>query len=177
MLEEMSIEQLVCNPMTLISNEWLLITAGNHERGYNTMTACWGHLGSIWGHGRGLSTAIVYIRPQRYTKQFVDGEKLYTLSFFSPQYKRDLAYLGSHSGRDEDKIAKTQLTPAFDKDYTYFSEAKLVLVCRKLYCAPLVEQGFIDKDIMNANYPNKDFHTMYIGEIVKALASPDFKTI
>lgn len=68
------------NPMTLISDEWMLITAGTQERGYNTMTACWGHMGAIWGHGEGLPTTIIYIRPQRYTKEFIDREEFYTLS-------------------------------------------------------------------------------------------------
>ena len=46
-LKKIDIKELTVNPMTLISDEWLLITAGNQERGYNTMTACWGHMGAI----------------------------------------------------------------------------------------------------------------------------------
>lgn len=168
-MKEIAIKDLTCNPFTLISNEWLLITAGNQENGFNTMTACWGHVGSIWGHGKGLPTATVYIRPQRYTKQFVDREEYYTISFFDTQYKKDLAYLGTHSGKDEDKLSHTSLTPAFSDNTTYFQEAKLVFICRKLYQAPLLEEGFVDKKVMEDNYPQKDFHTMYIGEIVKVL--------
>lgn len=163
------IKDLQINPVDMISKGWLLITAGNKEKGYNTMTACWGHIGAIWGHGRGLPTAMVYIRPQRYTKEFVDREEYYTLSFFSNDYKRQLAYLGSHSGRDEDKVAKVGLTPEFDMDTTYFNEADMVFICRKIYRAPLKEEGFLDKQIMEDNYPLKDFHDMYVGEIVKVL--------
>ena len=167
-MKEIDISAVSINPMTAIAKQWMLITAGTEEAGYNTMTASWGHLGSVWGHGGGLPTAAVYVRPQRYTKQFVDREPLFTLCFFEGK-KQALAYLGSHSGRDGDKVAAVGLTPAFGEGYTYFEEASLVLVCRKLYRAPLVEEGFLDKAIVEDCYPERDFHDLYIGEIVKVL--------
>ena len=170
-LKEIPVQELQMNPMTLIAKEWMLITAGNAERGYNTLTASWGHLGSIWGHGGGLPTSVVYIRPQRYTKEFVDREDYYTLSFFPEEYKKQLGYLGSHSGRDGDKVGKVGLTPVFDAGSTYFAEAKLVLVCRKLYRGSLKEEGFVDKGIIEDCYPNRDFHDFYVGEIVKVLVA------
>ncbi|MDY3974625.1 MAG: hypothetical protein SOY76_08385 [Veillonella caviae] len=169
MMKEVSVKELQLNPMTMISDDWLLITAGNEERGFNTMTASWGHLGALWAHNKGLPTAIVYVRPQRYTKEFVDREEYFTLSFFGKEYKRQLAYIGTHSGRDEDKVGKMELTPGFDMDTTYFEEADLVLICRKIYRAPIVEEGFIDKEIMEQTYPERDFHDMYVGEIQKVL--------
>lgn len=170
-LREIDVKELQLNPMTLIAKEWMLITAGNEERGYNTMTASWGHLGSIWGHGGGLPTSVVFIRPQRYTKEFVDREDTYTLTFFDESWKKALGYLGSHSGRDEDKVAKMGLTPVFDAGTTYFAEAKLVLVCRKLYRGSLTEEGFLDKEIVEDCYPNRDFHDFYVGQIVKVLVN------
>lgn len=171
--KEIPVEQLQMNPMTLIAREWMLVTAGNETRGYNTMTASWGHLGAIWGHSHGYPTSVIYVRPQRYTKEFVDREELYTLSFFSEDYKKALGYLGSHSGRDEDKVAKAGLTPVFEEDCTYFGEAKLVLVCRKLYCGTLQEECFFNPETVEENYPNRDFHDFYIGEIVKVLVRED----
>lgn len=170
-LREIDVKELQLNPMTLIAKEWMLITAGNEERGYNTMTASWGHLGSIWGHGGGLPTSVVFIRPQRYTKEFVDREDTYTLTFFDESWKKALGYLGSHSGRDEDKVAKMGLTPVFDAGTTYFAEAKLVLVCRKLYRGSLTEKGFLDQEIVEDCYPNRDFHDFYVGQIVKVLVN------
>ena len=167
--KEIPVDELNMNPMTLIAKEWMQITAGNETRGYNTMTASWGHLGAIWGHGGGLPTAVTYIRPQRYTKQFADREDYYTLTFFPAEYKKALGYLGSHSGRDGDKVAAAGLHPVFEGEYTWFEEASLVLVCRKLYRAPLLEEGFVDKAVVEDCYPNRDFHDMYIGEIVKVL--------
>ena len=170
-MKEIAVSELMLNPMTMIAKEWMLVTAGNEKHGYNTMTASWGHLGSIWGHGGGLPTAVVYLRPQRYTKEFVDREELFTISVFPEQYKKDLGYLGVVSGRDKDKVAATNLTPVFADDTTYFAQAKLVLICRKLYRGTLTEEGFIDKSILTDHYPNRDLHDMYIGEIVKVLVT------
>lgn len=166
--KEIPVQDLQLNPMTMIAKEWMLITAGS-ESGYNTMTASWGHLGSVWGHGGGMPTSVIFVRPQRYTKEFVDRESLYTLCFFPKEYKKQLGYLGSHSGRDGDKVAQAGLTPVFGDGYTYFKEASLVLVCRKLYRAPIVEEGFLDKVILEDAYPQRDFHDMYIGGIEKVL--------
>ncbi len=170
MMKEIAVSELQINPIYSIAKEWMLVTAGD-ENGYNTMTASWGHMGSIWGPGGGLPTAVIYLRPQRYTKEFVDREPLFTLSFFPEEHKKALAYLGSHSGRDGDKVAQVGLTPAFGEGYAYFNEAKLVLVCRKLYRASILPEGFVDKSIIDAWYPQRDFHDMYVGEIVKVLVS------
>ncbi len=170
-MKEISVKELLLNPMTMIGEEWMLITAGTPERGYNTMTASWGHLGSIWGHGGNSATSVVYVRPQRYTKEFVDREEYYSLCVFPAEYHKHLAYLGTHSGRDEDKVGKMGLTPVSDGNTTWFAEAKLVLICRKLYRAPIVEEGFLDREVLEANYPSRDFHDLYVGRIEKVLVS------
>ena len=167
-MKEVSFKELELNPSAMIGDEWMLITAGT-QKGFNTMTASWGQLGALWANGGGLPTSVVFIRPQRYTKEFVDREALYTLCVFPEEFKRKLAYLGSHSGRDEDKVGKVGLTPLFGDGYTYFAEAKLVLICRKLYRAPIIEEGFIDKSLIDSMYPKKDYHDMYVGEIIKTL--------
>ena len=171
-LREIDYQNLQFNPMTMIGQEWMLITAGNMVRGVNTMTAAWGHLGSIWdlpGRKSHLPTACIYVRPQRYTKEFVDREEFFTLSVFDDRWKKQLSYLGTASGRNENKIEKAGLTPVYEDDTTWFAEAKLVFVCRKLYQQEMWEECFVDQELVERNYPKRDFHTMYIGEIVKVL--------
>lgn len=170
-MKQIDISELKINPFDLIGKDWMLVTAGNEERGYNTMTASWGHLGSIWGHHGGSATAVIYVRPQRYTKEFVDREEYFTLCFFHEKYHKALGYLGSHSGRDCDKVAHVGMTPVFADGTTYFAEAKLVLICRKLYQAPLQEEFFLDKSVVEDCYPKRDFHDLYIGQIEKALVA------
>ncbi len=169
-LKAIDMKELKFNPMTLIGKEWMLVSAGN-EKSFNTMTAQWGHLGAIWNGD--MPTSVIYLRPQRYTRTFVDKENYYTLSFFDEAYKKDLMYLGTHSGRDEDKLAKASLTPVFSDDSVYFKEAKMVFVCRKVYRGKLHEESFVDQDILKKNYPEHDFHYVYIGEIVKAYVNED----
>ena len=168
-MREISVDRLQLDPVKMIAGGWMLITAGNEERGYNTMTASWGHLGSIWGHGGGLPTAVVYLRPQRYTKEFVDREELFTITVFPEEYRKALGYLGSHSGRDGDKVAAAGLTPVFEGEFTTFAEAKVTLVCRKLYRGTIEADGFVDRSIVAEHYPKADFHDFYIGQIIKVL--------
>lgn len=171
---EVKIEEQNFNPMTMIGGGWWLIGAGNEETEYNAMTASWGHLGAVWERpgGKahmGLPTAVVYVRPQRYTKELLDREDIFTLSVFDKSYRKALAYMGTHSGRDGDKITEAGLTPEFVDGTVCFAEAEMVFVCRKLYHAPLLEDGFVDLTLVENNYPKKDFHEMYVGEIIKVL--------
>ena len=168
-MKEISVQELQLNPMTLIAKQWMLVTAGDEKNGYNTMTASWGHLGSIWGHGGGLPTSVIFVRPQRYTKQFVDREPLYTLCFFPEEYRPQLAYLGSHSGRDEDKIAKSGLHVMEDNNTPYFEEADTVLICRKLYAQAMKPEYMLNDWVDEKWYPQKDYHVLYIAAIEKVL--------
>ena len=162
-MKETRPEELNINPFTLLGKDWLVLSAGN-EAAYNGMTVSWGHLGCLWSPNR--PTAIAYVRPQRYTKEFLDKQELFTLSLISD--KKALGYLGSHSGREGNKFANAGVKPLFTDGTVAVDGAKLVLVCRKLYQAPLQESGFVDKSIVSQDYANGDFHEMYVGEIIKA---------
>ena len=159
---EQDIKNFMCNPFTKIGSDWMLITAGNNNK-FNTMTASWGTLGIMWGK----NIAISFIRPQRYTKEFVDSNDTYSLCFFPEEYKKDLAYLGKVSGRDENKIEGCNLTPIFLDDTPCFEEANLILICKKLYHQEIKPECFIDSSLDSKWYENKDYHTMYFSEITK----------
>ena len=162
-MKEIKLQELNLNPFKLFGNDWLVLTAGN-ENGYNGMTVSWGHLGCLWSPNR--PTAAVYVRPTRYTKKFIDENELFTLSLIDD--RGALGYLGSHSGKDEDKFAATGLKPLFIDGTTAVDNARLIFVCRKLYTAPITEAGFIDKKIVTEDYEKGNFHEMYVGEIIKA---------
>lgn len=168
-MKEISWKELQCNPMSLIGDSWMLITAGSEAEGYNTMTASWGQLGSLWGEGKTRPVATVYIRPQRYTKQFVDRSERFTLSFMGDGCKKQTGYLGSVSGKDEDKLAKVGFRPLFLDGTTAIEGAELILVCRKLARMPLKEEHFTDASLVDFCYPERDFHDIYVGEIERVL--------
>jgi hypothetical protein len=50
-------------------------------------------------------------------------------------------------------------------DAPTFAEAELSLECRKIYFDDLNPAQFIDPTV-HENYPEKDFHRMYFGEII-----------
>ncbi len=164
-LTEIDVKKLDINPFAAIDDDWMLIAAGD-AASHNTMTASWGGLGVLWSQ----NVATCYIRQSRYTKEFVDKSDLFTLSFYDPaKYRKALGYLGRVSGRDEDKIAKAGLTALPVDGTVTFEEARLTLVCRKLYSAYLGPEGFEPGlGLDEANYPDKDYHTMYIGRIEHA---------
>ena len=139
------------NVFSLIGDKWMLITAGSRER-CNTMTAT------------------CYIRPQRYTKEFVDREEYFTLCFFGEEYRKALSLCGSKSGRDVDKVKECGFTvQAAECGAPYFDQAELVLVCRKRFAQPM-DPANIPQDVKEKWYPQQDYHTMYIGQIVEVLA-------
>lgn len=164
MLEKCDVKSLDQNVFSLIGEQWMLITAGTAER-CNTMTASWGGLGVLWGS----DVATCYIRPQRYTYEFVEGSDFFTLSFFGPEYRQALAICGSKSGRDVDKVKECGFTVCTGEGGApYFAEAELVLVCRKVYWQDMDPAHFLDPETDGKWYPEKDYHRMYIGRIVEA---------
>ena len=163
-MKKIDVKDLKQNVFSLIGDQWMLITAGTAEK-CNTMTASWGGLGVFWGS----PAATCYIRPQRYTKEFVDREEYFTLSFFDESYRPQLSLCGSKSGRDVDKVKECGFTvKTAECGAPYFEEASLVLVCRKRFAQPMDPQR-MPEDVKERWYPQKDYHTMYIGEIVEAL--------
>lgn len=161
--KEVDIKSIHFNPFSAIGTDWMLITAGDKEK-FNTMTASWGGVGVLWGK----NVATCYIRPQRYTKEFVDKNDTFTLSFFPDGYREALNICGTLSGRDCDKVKKAGLTPVFLDETPAFEEARLVLVCRKLYEDEIKPEHFLDSSADEKWYPKKDYHTMYIAEIIGA---------
>ena len=159
------LSQIDFNPYNQIGHDWMLISAGTEEKA-NTMTASWGGLGVLWG----ANVATIYVRESRYTKEFIDKSDYFTLSFLPEEYREALAYLGKVSGRDEDKMEKTGLHFDYKHGIPYIDEASQVLICKKMAAVPLSKEHFTNTHIMDKWYPDKDMHTMYIGEIVIALA-------
>lgn len=164
---EKNINELNINPFEMVGKQWMLITAGD-KNSCNTMTASWGGMGVMWYK----NVVNIVIRPQRYTKTFVDSQNTFSLSFFNEDYRKTLQYCGKVSGREEKrKIENTELTLCYDdeSETPFFHEASMVIICKKLFRTPFKEEDFIDKQILDKAYPDKDYHFLYFGEILKAL--------
>ena len=162
-MKEISVSELQDNMFDAIGKEWMLVTAGTQEK-FNMMTASWGGTGILWGK----PVAFIFIRPERYTYEFIEeGDKL-TLSFLGEEHKDVHKICGSKSGRDMDKVAASGLKPYVMEDGTIsYEQARLVLVCKKLYADMIQEDKFVDKLLINRWYGegHGNLHKMYILEI------------
>jgi len=161
-------EQINENAFRLIGKDWMLITAG--KRGdYNTMTASWGGLGILWHK----PVAFCFVRPNRHTYGFMERYDYYTLSVYPEEFRKTLEFCGAKSGRNVDKIKETGLVPVSGvTGAVYFEQARLVLECRKIYHHDIDPQRFLDPGI-HQNYPIKDYHRMYVGEVLNCLTKKE----
>ena len=159
MFKKVDLYELNLNPFQEINKNWTLISA-KADGVSNTMTASWGGWGILWGK----ETVTVYIRQSRYTKTFVDAQDYFTVSLFDG-YKKELGVLGTKSGRDGDKISEVGFHLVDVEGQPGFEEASYVFVCKKMYEADMPLSA-IPAEALKAYYPDDDYHTMYIAEIV-----------
>jgi flavin reductase (DIM6/NTAB) family NADH-FMN oxidoreductase RutF len=148
----------------LIGSDWMLVCAGEKEN-FNMMTASWGGIGWLWNK----PVAFVFIRPERYTHEFVEEHDRMSLSFFSESRRETLKFCGSKSGRDLDKCKETGLSAIeLESGAVTFEDARIVLDCRKLFKTSMDKACFIDKEILSRWYhdnPGGSLHDIYVVEI------------
>jgi len=155
--------------LKLIGKDWMLVTSGKREL-FNTMTASWGGIGWLWNR----PVAFVFIRPERYTHDFIEREGRLTLSFYDEAHRGILQYCGAKSGRDVDKVKETGLEPVeLESGAVTFGQARLTLDCRKLFKSPMTAANFVDKSILAKWYgdkPGMSLHDIYVVEVEQVYA-------
>lgn len=169
-MKEIQVYDIQDNVFKLIAKDWMLVSAGKPGMDvqgtlrYNTMTANWGGAGYLWHK----PVVYVFVRPERYTYDFMEREDTFTLSFFEESFRPALALLGKKSGREGDKITEAGLHPCFTPEMNpTFEEARMTLECRKLFQSSLKEEEFLDNALLSACYgPKGGLHKMYIAEIL-----------
>ena len=163
-LKEIPVAELQLNPMTLIARQWMLITAKDEKNGkVNAMTASWGCMGVLWNK----PVCVCFVRPQRHTFGLLERSERFSVAFLSEDYREALKLCGRTSGRDGDKLAEAGLSTTALDGVPAIAEARLVLVCRKLYADDLKKERFLDETLLS-NYPSDDFHRMYVSVIETA---------
>ena len=122
-MQELAIKDLTENFFEAIGKEWMLVTSGSKEK-FNTMTASWGGIGFLWNK----AVAFIFIRPERYTYEFIEKNDMLTLSFLGSGNRSIYNICGSKSGRDTDKIKESGLLPLTTPDGNVtFEQARLTL--------------------------------------------------
>ena len=165
---------LIINPHHLFDRQTLLLAAGNYSNGdFNEMTIGWGSIGTMWNK----PFVEVVVRPTRFTYGFMEDYEDFTVSAFPSEHKKALSYLGTRSGRDGNKLAETDLSAISSQKVKSpsFEQAELTIECRTMYSADFDPTRFIDPTI-EKNYPKKDYHRVYYGEIVAIFGTEKFSS-
>lgn len=153
----------------------VLITTKSEDK-VNSMTISWGTLGIEWNK----IIFTTFVRENRFTKMQLDKTGEFTVNIPYGEFdKKILSFCGTKSGYDIDKINELNLT-LVDSDCIStpgIKELPLTLECRVIYKQEQ-DKNQIEKDNIDRFYPenvdssfhgsNKDFHTAYYGEILKA---------
>ena len=150
-------------PFDLFHKDWALLTAGQIDD-HNSMTISWGELGTLWNK----NVATVYVKPCRYTYSFMEKNEFFVLSFFTEEYRDALSIMGSKSGRDINKDELSGLTPVNYEGVTIYKEAKMTIICKKIYYNDLILEN-IPADAIKHHYQSEAPHRMYIGEVIKII--------
>ena len=142
------------------NDKWALLCAGTKDY-FNAMTISWGGMGTLWSR----DVVTVYVKPVRYTWQYMEKNDYFTVSFYPEKYRHDLSIMGSKSGRDCDKVALTALTPKALANGVTFEQAEATIVCRKIYWQDL-DRGAMPPEVAATYYKTEEPHRMYVGEVV-----------
>ena len=157
-------ESIETNPFKKFDKEWALVTAGTKEK-FNSMTVSWGTMGTLWS----TPVITVFIKPTRYTSEFIQKSDYFTVSFYDKKYKKALGIMGSKSGRDCDKVKEAGLTPKFLENGVTFEEASQTFVLKKIYFDQFkrdkVPQFAIEKFYEPAD--KEPPHFIVIGQVVQ----------
>lgn len=156
-------KQFPIDAFAQFDKKWALVCAGTPEC-HNAMTVSWGGLGTLWSK----PVATVYVKPVRYTYQFMEKNEYFTVSFYPEEWRRALSVMGTTSGRDGDKDAAAGLTPVAAGESTTYAQAEVTLLCRKIYRQDL-ELSQIPADVVKTYYETEAPHRMYIGEVVDVI--------
>lgn len=168
-------QDLIVQAHSLWSRQWLVLTCGDFAASdFNSMTVGWGSLGVMWN----LPFAMVVVRPGRHTHGFMERYDTFTLCALGKKYREALKILGSTSGRNSDKITMAGLTPIASSRVAApgFAEAQLILELKKMYWDDLEPGQFLDPSI-EKQYPQKDYHRMYFGEILAISGTDSYSII
>jgi flavin reductase (DIM6/NTAB) family NADH-FMN oxidoreductase RutF len=165
LFKKISPEEIGDNVFTLVGKDFTVITAGK-EAHYNSMTASGGGLGLLFMK----PTTWCILRADRYTLEMIQKEQTYTLSYFPNEYKEQILFLGSKSGRDSEKMKEVELTsvPTPSGDMS-FKEARLIIESKLTEITTANPNDFYSqeaKDWINEAYKEaNDYRKLVFGEI------------
>ena len=115
-MKNKEMKDITTKPFAIFDEQWALLTAGDITN-HNSMTISWGEMGTLWNK----NVVTVYVKPIRYTYQFMENNEYFVVSFFNEKYRQALAIMGAKSGREINKDQAAKLTPVAYKNVTISS--------------------------------------------------------
>lgn len=163
MLNKIDITELKENVVDLFKNKAAICVSGTASN-HNGLAIAWGCLGSLWKK----DVAIVYVKPTRYTYEFMENNDYFSIMWFDEPLHTDvIKVFGSTSGKDVNKEELSGLSLLMIDDCPCYEQASLIITCRKIYSNKIDEKLIKSDDVLNLNvYKDKVFHSEYIGEIL-----------
>jgi len=128
----------------------------------NTMTIGWATIGFCWKK----PIFMVAVRDSRHTFTLIEDAADFTVSVPSGDMQKEIMFCGTKSGRDLDKFAVCNLKTASARHVAspIIDLPGLHFECRIMYKSAMDPSHLIpDYDLL---YPEKDYHTLYFGEIL-----------
>jgi flavin reductase (DIM6/NTAB) family NADH-FMN oxidoreductase RutF len=125
----------------------------------NSMVIGWGGIVYFWN-------APVFLAPVRASHPVLDSTGFFTVSIpLGRDLRKEIAFCGSKSGRDYDKLKECGLTPVPGKTVPVpiIGECGLHYECKVVY-KQTMDPALLDPEINEKWYP--DYHTMFYGEIL-----------
>ena len=128
----------------------------------NTMTIGWATIGFVWRK----PVFMIAVRDSRHTFGLLEATDNFTVSVPGGDMKDAVMFCGTKSGRDVDKFAELGLktregqkvaSPVIDTPGLHFE-------CRIVFKSAM-DPADLAPDL-DGLYPEKDYHTLYYGEIL-----------
>jgi len=167
-----AVNELILPAFRAWRRDGFLLAAGDFAAGqYNCLTVGWGGFGGLWDR----PVALVGVKPTRHTFGYLERFPSFTLSHFPPEHRQALLHLGTHSGRDGDKIAASGLTPMASTAVAApcFAEADLVIECQKAYAEDYRPELML-LEALRAGGRSGSPHRFYFGEVRAVLGDPRY---
>ena len=151
-----------------LNSHGVFLTVKDRDGRVNVMTIGWATAGIIWS--RPVMTVLV--RPVRYTHDIIENASTFTVSVpEGHNLEKELMYCGTTSGRGVDKAAKAGITlvPGMLANSLVVKECKYFYECEIIH-KNVINAKTLSKEIVDDLYTQKDFHSIYYGEIKHSYA-------
>lgn len=137
---------------------FLTVKAGKQ---LNTMTIGWATIGFAWRK----PIMMVMVRNSRHTFSLIEKAADFTVSVPTGEMKKEIAFCGTKSGRDVDKLKECGLKSAPSRKVV----SPIIQIPGIHFECRIVYKNAIDPARLSREYdpiyPEMDYHTLYFGEI------------